>query len=331
MEELVNKLILKLDIDDNNRLIDLKLPIRRNNNTNPDQIIIFDNQFINIDIRKCLEEFIKIFFYNLNSINHNILEIQTIYIYGSAAYDIYDKILSSSALLLNKYAPMYEDYDIMIHVLGNLDKALNNIINYIINQIYIFVVILRMNNLLNTLEDITDNNYIINKKIGLNVLKYKDDYILSINIKQHKLIDLIFTTKKSEIKIIFTYNNLLIPDIESLLKLSLKGIINRGLRVNKYKKSTNDYYRLNYIFQSLNHVFNKQIIMIGSTKNIINRLYNVFKYIYKIFVHCGFKDVNSSCKYINLINNSNILNQYLHDLIESDSVKSNIEKFINNL
>jgi hypothetical protein len=93
---------------------------------------------------------------------------------------------------------------------------------------------------------------------------------------------------------LYRYDNgiITLPDIESLIKLSLKSLINRGFISNKpeaYDKCVKDFSRLGYLFNVLlNPMIEPEVYtFIETTLKRIQVLHQLFKYINEIINYCN--------------------------------------------
>jgi hypothetical protein len=122
----------------------------------------------------------------------------------------------------------------------------------------------------------------------------------SHTLKLEHIVELIFTTEDlpyksiKEIKMLDfkpspTPLFMLVPDINSLILLTLTAIVNRGLSKNKYTKCKKDYLRLKFLFNKLHSITNAQLIKhIGYIPQVngIDLMY-IFDYIISIIPHCS--------------------------------------------
>ena len=144
-----------------------------------------------------------------------------------------------------------------------------------------------------------------------------------------RLFDFIFTSDESDFQKV-KYLNLvqiyeahqlyhIVPDVDSLIKMNLKAIINRSISRKNYRKCTKDYYRLEKIFERLNRLNNTIKLNIGYT---VDSYYKIFKYIISIVPHCTMLLDNTFIirNYISKIPAFNKINELLTAILDKPSI-----------
>ena len=266
-------------------------------------------------VNKCrdsLDIIISKIFLNLISVKklfthvkYKILKwVPSFYLKGGSAYNSYSKSLGFSNI--DQYVPRTVDYDIVICVQKNIH--LDFFIDFMIGQLELFNGILdHFDNISvkDAIAEVARNNpnneliWILNEKIVLCVYKYIEkpekinyNYKICLAINHEGI-----TYLEPIVEMIFTYDNSSIlipepikigdpdilhyvPDIHTLLQLSLDSYINRGLEYIKItasnkNKCMKDYYKLKYIFNT------------APQDDIIEKLYGLFKYITTIINQCN--------------------------------------------
>ena len=266
-----------------------------------------------------------------------------IYIYGGAAYRLFDSCITflnllstsgharSSFPVLSEYSSRTNDYDIRICLepesfganQENTEAMIKSFLIYIVNTHY---KILNHDNYINdTFDDITRENIvgkisqyetvvnIINNKILISLYKdtrtQKSSENINFRISVGKNIDGILVLEHI-VELIFTINEnkyhdvnkvidiriskimtFPIPDINSLIYLSLESLVNRANRNDIYLKCKKDFFRLNYFFKIINLIPAHTITFYGYiryTKNI--DIYDFFKYIVKLHPYCSIEE-----------------------------------------
>lgn len=145
-------------------------------------------------------------------------------------------------------------------------------------------------------------------------------------------------------KLLYGYENgiMTLPDIESLIKLSLKSLVNRGVishRTEAYDKCVKDFSRLGYLFTVLlNPIIEPEVYtFIGSTIENIRVLHQLFKYINDIINFCSNIYIGLEIKsiienlhiMISMVNNNNELHR-IDNLIKVELAKLSIYSLYNN-
>ena len=264
---------------------------------------------------------------NITSIKYHTITCPIIFLSGGSAYRSYEQFFDKKSDIL----PSTVDYDITCCVDFINEISLTH---YIINSIETNYKILNHNNYLtNNYNFILNDNIqiiineldkyefflqLINNKILITMYKHPSynniSYRISLfrnNIKE-RIFDILFTTdylisnKISNIKIINIniFNNPpiyhLLPNIDSLIKMTLIAIINRSNNNLLYKKCIKDYYRLT-----------KFLELLDKKSDYLHKIldYNpikykkIFNYIISIVPHCT-KIINETIlttKYFDLI------------------------------
>ena len=77
-----------------------------------------------------------------------------------------------------------------------------------------------------------------------------------------------------------------VPDIESLIKLSLRAFINRNIR-QLTTKCMKDFYKMNYLFNILLLIIDSVNLIIDISRHELERLFNLFKYIAVVINKCS--------------------------------------------
>ena len=221
---------------------------------------------------------------------------------------------------IDKYVPRTVDYDIVATIYNTID--LNMFIDFMNNMCKELIDVLKENKIFDKFANIDEaharaqvainnpaNEYIniFENKIVLSVFKYEKggiqiNYTYKISLAlEHEgviyldpILELILTHEEDTIlyPFVIPVNNTIyrgvkqhfhyIPQIQELVKLSLKSYINRGLdfNVTKRNKCMKDYYKLNYIFNIWNLKSRDPLT------NEISKLYKFFKYITIVTNQC---------------------------------------------
>jgi len=288
---------------------------------------IFPNNFLNMKTKK------------------DVRDYPAIYISGGAAYNIYDIFLLKDKAKLFEYSPRTTDYDITF-CCNNIDlgDSVNLLAKFFINKLQEYYSVLNTNDYMDQFAALDTSMEEIKKQLGMKeheniVAVIEDKIILSLYrdpsfkfnytfkvglmIKEGEethydhLFEFIFTTAPDVYDSIICIKNIeigtnhfLVPDIISLIKLSLLAIINRGHRLNLYKKCKKDFYRLNYMFKILLPLTSIQLnnILPISYKDMgaynIKNCYSLFQYIINLLPYCS-KDIRETIVVEHLTNLQN--------------------------
>ena len=270
-----------------------------------------------------------------------------LFITGGLAYRYYNLLIMNE----NNVIPPSTDYDITfcLEKLPIPEQKIENIIDIIliaineyISQLYpIIKVILDVYAKNITPADFKKANFttfsnIINDKIMLVIYKFPpvNTFTLKISFftkdnQEIKFIDILFSAEDSdynkikELRLINVpiYPDLYlpVPDIDSLLKISLYSLINRGVNVQHYNKCFKDFLRIYQLLYNLSKVAPINYPILGYTPDKYDKL---FKYIISIVPHCSIiidetdkKQLKNFFDKINIINSGEEMVTIIQEII----------------
>ena len=132
-----------------------------------------------------------------------------------------------------------------------------------------------------------NNNYRFSLALPSGYMEPLIEIIITTNMEEihkiNKIKDLVITETIDQMQVLYYHT---VPDIESLIKLSLRSFINRNIR-QLTTKCMKDFYKMNYLFNILLVLIDSVNIIIDISRHELERLFNLFKYIAVVINKCS--------------------------------------------
>jgi len=132
-----------------------------------------------------------------------------------------------------------------------------------------------------------NNNYRFSLALPSGYMEPLIEIIITTNMEEihkiNKIKDLVITETIDHMQVLYYHT---VPDIESLIKLSLRSFINRNIR-QLTTKCMKDFYKMNYLFNILLVLIDSVNIIIDISRHELERLFNLFKYIAVVINKCS--------------------------------------------